>query len=181
TYGKPSRITYSLDSDPKKTNTILTELNEKLPGSAMAYSIAATAIDSLQYIIQMQSAFFSIVALFAFLTAVLTIGNQVVIRLMQQTRDVAIMKTVGMSSSNLMKSILLENTIISLSAGLVGAGIALAFSGITLRFLFQMPMKIDMTWSILGILLSVITTIIVVWIAAKQSLSAKPIHLLQNK
>ena len=93
----------------------------------MAYSIAATAIDSLQYIIQMQSAFFSIVALFAFLTAVLTIGNQVVIRLMQQTRDVAIMKTVGMSSSNLMKSILLENTIISLSAGLVGAGIALAF------------------------------------------------------
>ncbi|MGR5874192.1 FtsX-like permease family protein [Bacillus pacificus] len=66
------------------------------------------AIDSLQYIIQMQSAFFSIVALFAFLTAVLTIGNQVVIRLMQQTRDVAIMKTVGMSSSNLMKSILLE-------------------------------------------------------------------------
>ncbi|MGR5908987.1 FtsX-like permease family protein [Bacillus paranthracis] len=90
----------------------------------MAYSIAATAIDSLQYIIQMQSAFFSIVALFAFLTAVLTIGNQVVIRLMQQTRDVAIMKTVGMSSSNLMKSILLENTIISLSAGLVGAGIA---------------------------------------------------------
>ena len=96
-----------------KTNTILTELNEKLPGSAMAYSIAATAIDSLQYIIQMQSAFFSIVALFAFLTAVLTIGNQVVIRLMQQTRDVAIMKTVGMSSSNLMKSILLENTIIS--------------------------------------------------------------------
>ena len=44
-----------------------------------------------------------------------------------------------------------------------------------------MPMKIDMTWSILGILLSVITTIIVVWIAAKQSLSAKPIHLLQNK
>ncbi|PDM36828.1 hypothetical protein CMV37_30220 [Bacillus cereus] len=42
-----------------------------------------------------------------------------------------------------------------------------------------MPMKIDMTWSILGILLSVITTIIVVWIAAKQSLSAKPIHLLQ--
>lgn len=101
----------------------------------MAYSIAATAIDSLQYIIQMQSAFFSIVALFAFLTAVLTIGNQVVIRLMQQTRDVAIMKTVGMSSSNLMKSILLENTIISLSAGLVGAGIALAFSGITLRFI----------------------------------------------
>ncbi|MCP1166877.1 FtsX-like permease family protein [Bacillus sp. 1813sda1] len=89
------------------------------------------------------------------------------------------MKTVGMSSSNLMKSILLENTIISLSAGLVGAGIALAFSGIIFRFLFQMPMKIDMTWSILGILLSVITTIIVVWIAAKQSLSAKPIHLLQ--
>ncbi|MGR6006892.1 hypothetical protein ACT7CR_19935 [Bacillus paranthracis] len=29
TYGKPSRITYSLDSDPKKINTILTELNEK--------------------------------------------------------------------------------------------------------------------------------------------------------
>ncbi|HDR6301722.1 TPA: FtsX-like permease family protein [Bacillus cereus] len=181
TYGKPSRITYSLDSDPQKTNAILTKLNEKLPSSAMAYSIAATAIDSLQYIIQMQSAFFSIVALFAFLTAVLTIGNQVVIRLMQQTQDVAIMKTIGMSSSNLMKSILLENTIISLSAGLVGAGIALAFSGIILRFLFQMPMKIDMTWSILGILLSVITTIIVVWIAAKQSLSAKPIHLLQNK
>ncbi|MCR6849975.1 FtsX-like permease family protein [Bacillus wiedmannii] len=100
---------------------------------------------------------------------------------MQQTRDVAILKTVGMSSSNLMKSILLEDTIISLSAGLVGAGIALAFSGIILRFLFQMPMKIDMTWSILGILLSVITTIIVVWIAAKQSLSARPIHLLQNK
>ena len=181
TYGKPSRVTYSLDSDPKQTNTILTELNKKLPNSAMAYSIAATAIDSLQYIIQMQSTFFSIVALFAFLTAVLTIGNQVVIRLLQQTRDVAIMKTVGMSSSNLMKSILLENTIISLSAGLVGAGIALAFSGITLRLLFQMPMKIDMTWSVLGILLSVITTAIVVWIAAKQSLSAKPIQLLHSK
>ncbi|MCP1166878.1 hypothetical protein NKS31_28520 [Bacillus sp. 1813sda1] len=75
TYGKPSRITYSLDSDPQKTNAILTKLNEKLPSSEMAYSISATAIDSLQYIIQMQSAFFSIVALFAFLTAVLTIGN----------------------------------------------------------------------------------------------------------
>lgn len=181
TYGKPNRITYSLDSDPKQTNTILTELNNKLPNSAMAYSIAATAIDSLQYIIHMQSTFFSIVALFAFLTAVLTIGNQVVIRLLQQTRDVAIIKTVGMSSGNLMKSILLENTIISLSAGLVGAGVALAFSGVVLRFLFQMPMKIDVTWSVLGILLSVSTTAIVVWIAAKQSLSAKPIHLLQSK
>ncbi|MGG2015259.1 ABC transporter permease [Bacillus sp. S10(2024)] len=181
TYGKPNRITYSLDSDPKQTNTILAELNNKLPNSAMAYSISATAIDSLQYIIHMQSTFFSIVALFAFLTAVLTIGNQVVIRLLQQTRDVAIIKTVGMSSSNLMKSILLENTIISLSAGLVGAGVALAFSGVVLRFLFQMPMKIDVTWSIFGILLSVITTAIVVWIAAKQSLSAKPIHLLQSK
>ncbi|ENQ3106515.1 ABC transporter permease [Bacillus cereus] len=181
TYGKPNRITYSLDSDPKQTNTILAELNNKLPNSAMAYSISATAIDSLQYIIKMQSTFFSIVASLAFLTAVLTIGNQVVIRLLQQTRDVAIMKTVGMSSGNLMKSILLENTIISLSAGFVGAGVALAFSGVVLRFLFQMPMKINITWSILGILLSVITTAIVVWIAAKQSLSAKPIHLLQSK
>lgn len=181
TYGKPNRITYSIDSDPKQTNAILTELNNKLPNSAMAYSISATAIDSLQYIIRMQSAFFSIVALFAFLTAVLTIGNQVVIRLLQQTRDVAIIKTVGMSSGNLMKSILFENTVISLSAGFVGAGISLAFSGVVLRFLFQMPMKIDITWSILGILLSVITTAIVVWIAAKQSLSAKPIQLLQSK
>ncbi|RRJ67104.1 hypothetical protein EHV15_32405 [Paenibacillus oralis] len=83
-YGKPTRLVYYVEARAKELQTTLATLNSSLPSSAVAYSVNGTVIESLQKTLKTQSAFFFAMALFSFLTAILMIGNQVVISLLQK-------------------------------------------------------------------------------------------------
>lgn len=178
--GSPSRIVYTIDSSSDNVNSLLSELNQSLPQSATAYSISDVASDSLNYNIKMVSVFFSIVALFAFTTAVLTIGNQIVIRLLLKNKEIAIIKTIGMSSSKIKRSLLLENLILSLLAGITGVGASLLLAMVAIQLLFHAPMQVNASWLFYGICLSVVTTLAVTWIASRQSLLSKPMDLFRK-
>ncbi|XOS92841.1 hypothetical protein ACLMAB_03545 [Brevibacillus laterosporus] len=80
-YGQPTRVSYYVDVNAGTIQETLDVLNQKLPKSAMAYSIKQTVTESLQNVVDTFSNFFSIVSLLAFLTSGLMIGNQVVISL----------------------------------------------------------------------------------------------------
>jgi putative ABC transport system permease protein len=82
-YGKPTRLIYYIETSVKDLQHTLAALNQSLPSSAVAYSVNGTVIESLQKTIRTQSTFFSTVALFSFFTALLMIGNQVIISLLQ--------------------------------------------------------------------------------------------------
>ncbi|WP_019639513.1 ABC transporter permease [Paenibacillus fonticola] len=179
-YGSPSRISYSIDVPSANTDKVLQQLNENLPSSAMAYLISDTASDSLKYIIKMQSTFFSVVTLFAFITAILMIGNQIVIGLIQKNRDIAIFKAIGSSSKKIMVDVLLENLIISFVAGLVGVTMSIMLTSAVILLVFHTSLVVNKAWILYGIGLSVITTEAVVWLAARQSLQTKPMQMLRQ-
>ncbi|MGW8956864.1 FtsX-like permease family protein [Paenibacillus sp. NPDC055715] len=120
------------------------------------------------------------VSLLAFLTSGLMIGNQVVISLLQQKRDVAIMKTVGVSTRKLILSILTEKAILSFVAGVVATGLALIFSFVILLSVFHVSlMLMNVYWVVIGIGMSMLVTLLVSLLASLQSLAAKPIEMLR--
>ncbi|WP_405173471.1 FtsX-like permease family protein [Paenibacillus sp. FSL H8-0260] len=178
-YGAPNRVMFSIDGGTRTTG-LLSELNGLLPASAMAYSVLSTASESLNSMIRMISVFFSIVTLFAFITAILTIGNQIVISLLRKRREIAIIKAVGVSNGKTLRSILLENFVLSLVSGTAGTGIALLLTTVALKLMFKLPVLVDVKWVIYGIGLCVITTLSVAWIAARPALLTKPTQLLQT-
>jgi putative ABC transport system permease protein len=178
-YGSPTRVMFSIDGGTR-TSDLLSELNGALPASAMAYSVSSTASESLNSMIRMISVFFSIVTLFAFITAILTIGNQIVINLLRKSKEIAIIKVVGVSNGKTLRSILLENFVLSLVSGLVGTGVALLLTTVALKLMFKLPVHVDIKWVLYGVGLCVTTTLTVAWIAARPALLSKPIQLLHR-
>ncbi|WP_310550513.1 FtsX-like permease family protein [Paenibacillus glufosinatiresistens] len=178
-YGAPSRVMFALDGGGR-TNAVLEKLNEALPASAMAYSVSGTASASLNAMIRVIGAFFSVVTLFSLITAVLTIGNQMVIHLLRRRREIAILKTVGMSNPQNLRAILLENLLLSLIAGSAGTGAALLLSELALKFMFKLPAALDAGGVVYGIALCVLTTLAAAWIAAVPALRTKPAELLRG-
>ncbi|MDQ0497135.1 ABC transporter permease [Paenibacillus brasilensis] len=179
-YGQSTSVSYYVDANAGKIQDILDLLNQKLPKSAMAYSIKQTVAESLQNVVDTFSNFFSIVSLLAFLTSGLMIGNQVVISLLQQKRDVAIMKTVGVSTRKLISSILTEKAILSFVAGVVASGLALIFSFVILLSVFHVSlMLMNAYWVVIGIGMSMLVTLLVSLLASLQSMAAKPIEMLR--
>jgi len=179
-YGQPSRVSYYVEAATLSVDQTMTMINRALPSSAVAYSLNGSVLESLQRVLETQSNFFSMIALFAFLTAVLTIGNQVVLSLLQKQRDVAILKTVGHSTGRLIRSLLAENLILAFIAGLIGSvlGLLIAMFGISL--LVKGLVDMDLTWCWIGIGLSVFTTAAVTLAASVQSLAAKPLQMLRG-
>ncbi|AYB37454.1 FtsX-like permease family protein [Brevibacillus laterosporus] len=179
-YGQPTRVSYYVDVNAGTIQETLDVLNQKLPKSAMAYSIKQTVTESLQNVVDTFSNFFSIVSLLAFLTSGLMIGNQVVISLLQQKRDVAIMKAVGIPTKNLISFILTEKAILSFVAGVVASGLALLFSLVILLSVFHVSlMSMNVYWVVKGIGLSMLVTLLVSLLASMQSMAAKPIEMLR--
>ncbi|MBG9788270.1 ABC transporter permease [Brevibacillus laterosporus] len=180
TYGNPTRLLYYVEASPKHFQETLATLNQKLPSSAIAYSVNSTIVESLQKTLNTQSTFFTAIAFFSFLTAVLMIGNQVVISLLQKNRDVAILKTIGMSTNRLLRSILAENLILSFIAGAIGSIFGLVFALLALGLFVKGNIDLSLTWVGLGILLSMLTTAIVTFVASLQSLASKPLQMLRG-
>ncbi|TPG69077.1 FtsX-like permease family protein [Brevibacillus laterosporus] len=180
TYGKPTRLIYYVEASTKSFQETLATLNQKLPSSAIAYSVNSTILESLQKTLNTQSTFFSAIAFFSFLTAVLMIGNQVVISLLQKNRDVAILKTIGMSTNRLLRSILAENLILSFIAGSIGSMFGLIFAILALSLFVKGNIDLSLTWFGIGILLSMLTTAIVTFVASLQSLASKPLQILRG-
>lgn len=178
-YGSPTRVLFSVNGG-SETSGLMAKLYKELPASAMAYSVSSTASESLNSMIRMISAFFSVVTLFAFLTAVLTIGNQIVINLLKQSKEIAIIKAVGMSNGKTLRSILVENFVLSLFSGIIGTGMALLLTTGALTVLFKLPVQIDLGWVIYGTALCIVVTLAVAWLAARPSLQTKPRELLQR-
>lgn len=179
-YGKPTRLIYYIETSVKDLQHTLAALNQSLPSSAVAYSVNGTVIESLQKTIRTQSTFFSTVALFSFFTALLMIGNQVIISLLQKKRDVAIFKTVGLSSGRLLRSILTENLILAFIAGVVGSFFGLAFSLLALNLFVKENVEISLAWCGIGICISMLATVIVTLLASLQPLGTKPLYMLRG-
>ncbi|PZD94793.1 ABC transporter substrate-binding protein [Paenibacillus sambharensis] len=179
-YGSPTRLNYYVELSARGFQEHLTNLNRSLPASAVAYSLNSSIIDSLQKTLSTQSTFFSAMALFAFLTAILMIGNQVVLSLVQKNRDVAIFKTIGLSTGRLLRSILSENLVLAFLSGIIGSFAGLVFALLALSLFVKGNVDLNLTWCIIGILLSMLTTAAVTLAASLQSLGAKPLHMLRG-
>ncbi|PYI56993.1 ABC transporter permease [Paenibacillus flagellatus] len=180
TYGRPARLVYHVEASAKATQHTLSALQKSLPSSAVAYSINGTVVESLRKTLDMQSTFFSTIALFSFLTAILMIGNQVVISLLQKKRDVAILKTIGLSTGRLLRSVLAENLILAFIAGAIGSAFGLAFALFALSLVVKGTIDLDLAWCGIGVGLSMLTTAIVTVLASLRQISAKPLHLLRG-
>jgi len=103
-----------------------------------------------------------------------------VISLLRKRREIAIIKAVEVSNGKTLRSILLENFVLSLVSGTAGTGIALLLTTVALKLMFKLPVLVDVKWVIYGIGLCVITTLSVAWIAARPALLTKPTQLLQT-
>ncbi|MCF2945794.1 ABC transporter permease [Paenibacillus tarimensis] len=179
-YGSPTRLNYYVEISSREFQEHMSALNRSLPASAVAYSLNSSIIDSLQKTLRTQSTFFSAMALFAFVTAILMIGNQVVLSLVQKNRDVAIMKTIGLSTRRLLRSILSENLVLATLSGIIGSFAGLVFALLALSLFVKGNVDLNLTWCIIGILLSMLTTATVTLIASLQSLGAKPLNMLRG-
>ncbi|MGG4396095.1 FtsX-like permease family protein [Paenibacillus thiaminolyticus] len=179
-YGQPTRLIYYVEASARDLQNTMAALNQSLPSSAVAYSVNGTVIESLQKTLSTQSTFFSTIALFSFATAILMIGNQAVISLIQKKRDVAIFKTIGWSTGRLLRSILTENLILAFIAGVLGSALGFIFAVLALSLFVKGNIDISLTWCGIGIALSLLSTAVVTLLASLQTFRTKPLHLLRG-
>ncbi|WP_281886811.1 ABC transporter permease [Paenibacillus sp. YYML68] len=175
---EPVRVTFSVRVNDEQLSGALSTVNRQLPNSAMAFPVGGQ-LESLNKMIEFQRTFFTIIAVFAFVIAVITIGNQIIISIMQQTRDIALIKTVGASSGRLLIAILVEYVTVAACAGFAGSIISLLLSALTLSAMLHVPVSLDLIWCFIGIGLAVVTTGTVALLVSMRSLAIKPIQMLR--
>jgi predicted lysophospholipase L1 biosynthesis ABC-type transport system permease subunit len=125
---KPLPSVYVVDVEEGKVNAALARLSE-LPGT---FALEVTQLNELvERMFRQLSALPLIVAVLALFAGGVIVANTVSLATLERRRQIGIMKAIGLQSRDVLRLLLLENGLIGLAGGVIGAGIGAATIAIT--------------------------------------------------
>jgi putative ABC transport system permease protein len=125
TQGKVAQIYLKLD-DPANTNTVVDELKNLIPGYyifSVDDLVSLTSVDNVPFL----RSFLDVIIGVAVLIGAAVAALSMYMAIMQRTREIGILKSLGASRSWIVKIILLEALLLGLGGSILG--IALSFVG----------------------------------------------------
>jgi putative ABC transport system permease protein len=176
-YDQASRLTYYVNADGESFNRLFSEL----PASAMAYSLNQAVIDGLQDVLTLQKNIFTLISVFTLFIAMLMIANQFINSMLQSTFDFAVLKACGVTNRQIKKSLLLENTIISLTGGVIGTFVSFfvaAIGELLVSGYADVPVRLN--WFLGGCGIALLISFAVTIILSRSISQIRPIVLLKQ-
>lgn len=161
----------------------LSEVTEAL-GLALPQAMVTNAIDANAFINQtLNNLFVAAVAVagLALVAGAVLIANSVGLAMVERRYEMAILKTVGYSQAQVMRTILLEHTILGLLAGVAGlGGVVLAVAlintqGIRPELVFNLPPALAVM--LVGVIIALASAAMVAW----QPTRARPLAVLRGE
>lgn len=127
-----------------------------------------------------------LVAIGTILSGVIGVGNIMLISVKERTREIGLRKAVGATPLDIVKSIIIEASCLSLAAGYIG----LLLGVVGLAFLDQLSMRseeqivsnptLHFTTALLAVLVLFIASLLTSWLPARKAALVDPIKALQS-
>jgi putative ABC transport system permease protein len=117
---QPLPSAYVLDVEEEKVNAALATMSD-LPG---VFALEVTQLNELvERMVRQLTALPLIVAVLALFAGGVIVANTVSLATLERRRQIGIMKAIGLQSRDVLRLLLLENGLIGLAGGMIGAGI----------------------------------------------------------
>lgn len=121
------------------------------------------------------------IAGFAILAGVIILAASVAGTRFRRMREVVILKTLGATRAKIAGVFSVEFLILGAVAGLMGAGLAVAFSALVMKRLLRAPVHIDYSAVLIAIVATAIVANAAGWIASYRILGQKPLEVLREE
>ena len=165
---KPSSIG-ALQRDAFKQFPTVTVVN-----IADALEIAQQVVDQIALVIRFLSGF-------AILAGAIILAASVAGTRFRRVRETVILRTVGGTRAQIRRIFSIEFSVLGATAGLLGAGLATAFSRAVLKRLLEAEFHFDWKATLVAILGTALLANIAGWLASARILTQKPLEVLRSE
>jgi predicted lysophospholipase L1 biosynthesis ABC-type transport system permease subunit len=159
---RPDVVLTTLDVAPENLNTVLLDLTTLVP-PVLALDLAF--IDGLiGRFIEQFSAIPTVVGLLSLLAAAVIMANTVSLATLERSRQIGILKAVGLKGRRVLLVMLLENTLVGLLGGLIGIGLSSLAVSLMTTFStgITIPLPSDATLITVALL---VASVVIAWVA----------------
>jgi putative ABC transport system permease protein len=164
--------------EPKEVPTLQRASFRQFPNITVINVADVLAI--VQEVLDQVTIFVEFVSLFAILAGVIILSSSVAGTRLRRIREVAILKSLGATRRRLGMIFSVEFTLLGLVAGLMGSGLATAFSALLLTRFFEA--SYDIAWAPVGV--CILSTVVIAngagWLASARILDQKPLAVLRG-
>ncbi len=121
------------------------------------------------------------IAGFAILAGVIILASSVAGTRFRRMREVVILKTLGATRAKIAGVFSVEFLILGAVAGLMGSGLAVAFSALVMNRLLRAPVHIEYSAVLIAIIATALVANVAGWIASYRILGQKPLEVLREE
>jgi putative ABC transport system permease protein len=172
---RPLPSAYVLDVEEEKINAALARMSD-LPG---VFALEVTQLNELvERMVRQLTALPLIVTVLALFAGGVIVANTVSLATLERRRQIGIMKAIGLRSRDVLRLLLLENGLIGLAGGMIGAGIG-ALSIVLMGVLSDNPGSFPFLTLVALILLAVAIALGATLITAYGAAREKPLIVLR--
>ena len=111
-----------------KNQTVLNEVRDKILGSGFIVSAMTDTLTQINQIFNITQITFTVIGIIALLIAAIGMLNTMTISLLERTREIGIMKTIGATERGIEQMFLAESVIMGLGGGLSGLVVGFLFT-----------------------------------------------------
>ncbi len=141
---------------------------------AEVFTIVQDVVDQVSLVVRFISGF-------TILAGAIILASTVAGTRFRRMRETAVLKTLGARKSRLLGIFSAEFALLGTVAGLLGSGLATAFSRLLMTRLFDSPFRVDWAPNLLTVAGTALLAVAAGWVASLRILDQKPLEVLRDE